>query len=100
MDKTTMIVVTSEFSRTKINRDAGRDHNPNIAPLLLINGGYGDSVIGRSTKDALAADEMPFKPEDLSYTVLNWMGVPSSYTIVDNMARPRHLVADGARLIV
>lgn len=99
LDKDTMIVVTSEFSRTKINRDAGRDHNPNVAPLLLINGGYGGSVIGNSTKDALAADGVPFKPEDLSYTILHHLQVPSSYTIVRADGRPMHLVSGDARII-
>lgn len=100
LDKHTMIVVTSEFSRTKINRDAGRDHNPNITPLLLIGGEYGGKVIGESTKDGLAADGNPFKPEDLSYTILHWLDVPSSYTIVRADGRPMHVVQNEARLIL
>lgn len=100
LDKHTMIVVTSEFSRTKMNLNAGRDHNPNITPLLLIGGKYGGSVIGQSSKDALMADGIPFKPEDLSYTILHWLDVPSSYTIVRSDGRPMHLVANEAKLIL
>ncbi len=98
--ETTLIVVTSEFSRTKMNITAGRDHNPSITSLLLCGGKYGGNVIGQSDKFGLEAQGNPFAPKDLAYTILNWLEVPDDYTVIDNMRRPRHFIQSEARIIV
>ena len=96
----TMIVVTSEFSRTKINANAGRDHNPNIGALLFLNGKLEGRTIGECDKFALVAEGNPYGPKDLFWTMFNWLDVPKNYTLIDNMKRPRHLFNEKDRIIV
>ncbi len=96
----TMIVVTSEFSRTKINANAGRDHNPNICSLLFLNGTLTGKTVGECDKYALVAEGNPYGPKDLFWTMFNWLGVPKNYTLIDNMKRPRHLFTEDDRIIV
>lgn len=106
MINNTLIVVTSEFSRTKLNNGSGgdivkgRDHNPNITSLLLVGGKYGDSIIGESDKFGLEAQGNPFSPKDLSYTILNWLDISQDKVVIDDLKRPRHLVQSEARIIV
>lgn len=95
----TMIVVTSEFSRTKVNANAGRDHNPNITSLLTINGKNSGGCFGECDKTTLVASDVHFGPKDLSWSIMNWLGVPKSYTIIDNLSRPRHLFDENSKLI-
>ena len=100
MFEDTMIVVTSEFSRTKVNMNKGRDHNPNICSLLFLNDGLTGSTIGDCDSYALVAEGNPYGPKDLFWTMFNWLGVPKDYTLIDNMKRPRHLFTEDDRIIV
>lgn len=96
---TTLIVVTSEFSRTKVNKDNGRDHNPNNIPLIMIGGPSSGRVVGKTSKDGLDS-ENPYGPEDLWWTVGNFLSIPKSYTIVSDDRRPHHIFQESAKDIL
>jgi len=98
LDKT-MIIITSEFSRTKMNATNGRDHNPNICSLVTIGGPSNGRVIGECDKFASVAEGNPFGPKDLFWTMFNWLDIQKNLTIIDNLKRPRHIFSEDDRNI-
>ena len=66
-----LLVCCGEMGRTpKINAKGGRDHWPQLAPLMLYGGGLTHGqVIGSSTRDGGQATDDPFKPDDLLATI-------------------------------
>ena len=96
----TLIVVWSEFSRTKINANAGRDHNPGTNTLLLAGGDSGGRVIGTTDKTGLVSQGDVFSPKDLAWTIGSHMGLDKRLTWKDMQARPRHIFSDDARNIL
>lgn len=99
MLKDTMVVVTGEFGRTLINKDAGRDHWSRLTPLLLAGGNYGGSVIGEANKDGMEPLSAAFKPVDLLHTILNHMDISGKEKFYDTSGRPRYLVEGESRII-
>ena len=99
MLKNTMVVVTGEFGRTLINKDAGRDHWSRLTPLLLAGGNYGGSVIGEANKDGMEPLSAAFKPVDLLHTILNHMDISGKEKFYDTQGRPRYLVEGESRII-
>lgn len=95
----TLVVIASEFSRTKINIQSGRDHNPNSIPLLMLGGPCNGRVIGQTSKDGLES-ENPYSPDDLWWTIGNFLEIPKSYTIVSSDKRPHHIFHDSAKDIL
>ena len=88
----TMIVVTSEFGRTKINANAGRDHWPSITSLLLAGGQYDHGRnIGKSDK-SYSPESDPFGPIDLQATIFDHFAIDPSTQRIDNAGRPRYLI--------
>jgi uncharacterized protein (DUF1501 family) len=68
-----LLVVCGEMGRTpKINKNGGRDHWGNLAPLLLAGGGLRmGQVIGQSNKDAGQPQSDPVRIPNLVATVLH-----------------------------
>src|SRR5207244_4398913 len=68
-----LLVVCGEMGRTpRINRNGGRDHWGNIAPLLLAGGGLRmGQVIGRSDRVAGAPATTPIRIQNLLATILH-----------------------------
>lgn len=100
MLKDTLVVVTSEFGRTKINKDAGRDHWSRITPLLLAGGNYGGSIIGTMDKNGFEQNSNPFGPIDLLHTILSFCDIEKGWTNTDLSGRPRYAVEGEAKIIV
>jgi hypothetical protein len=96
---TTLVVVTSEFSRTLINATGGRDHWPSITSLVLAGGKYGGTVIGEINKDGMTAKSTPFTPIDLLKTIMNHMEIDNT-TYTDQSGRPRYLLESDAKVII
>lgn len=91
----TMIIVTTEFGRTKLNAGAGRDHWPNLVPLLISCGDYAmGRTIGKNDKVYVPTSDI-VKPQDLMYTIFDYMSIPKSVQKVDNTGRPRYLLEVG-----
>lgn len=95
----TLVILWSEFSRTKINLNGGRDHNPNTNSLVLFSKN-GKGVIGETSKNGLISQGNMFSPSDLSWTIGEHMGLDKRLTIKDNSDRPRHIFKDDAKNIL
>lgn len=97
-----MVVVTSEFGRTpKVNAQNGRDHWARLVPLMISCGSYDmGRVIGASDRNAEEVDDMPFEPEDLKWTMFNFleMSKDMKWTAIDS--RPMNIVKETAKLIL
>jgi len=70
-----LLVVTGEMGRTPtINKEGGRDHWANLAPLLLAGGGLKmGQVIGQSDKNGSSPKTTPIKPANLMATILQML---------------------------
>ena len=68
-----LLVCTGEMGRTpRINKNGGRDHWGNLAPLLLAGGGLNrGQVIGQSSRDAGEPNTDPVTIKNLVATILH-----------------------------
>jgi hypothetical protein len=68
-----LLVCCGEMGRTpRLNKNGGRDHWANLAPLLLYGGGIPDGqVIGRSNRDGGEPATEHFTPKHLVSTILH-----------------------------
>lgn len=73
----TIVMWLGEFGRTpQINGTAGRDHFPQVTPVVIGGGGFaGGEVIGRTNKDGTAIEGDSHGVADLFATVLSRLGV-------------------------
>jgi uncharacterized protein (DUF1501 family) len=95
------IVVWGEFGRTpKINKDAGRDHWPEVSPALLAGGGLkGGQVIGATDRQGARVVSRPVQFQDVFATLYRTFGIdPSATTLIDPNGRPQHLLERGEAL--
>ena len=90
----TLVIVNAEFGRTpKINKNAGRDHWPNVYSLAVAGAGIrGGTVYGASDNAAAFPDENPHDPADFAATIYHLLGIPPETTIYDRSDRPHQLV--------
>jgi hypothetical protein len=91
------VVAWGEFGRTpKINKNAGRDHWPNVAGALLAGGGMKcGQVIGSTTRWGAEPLNRPVHFRDIFATLYQRMGIDVSTTQFTDLAgRPQYLVAD------
>ena len=98
----TMLVISGDFGRTpKINKDAGRDHWPGLVPLFIACDNYEmGRVIGTSDSNAERADQNPFEPEDLKWTIFDHLGIHKSADWYSIENRPMPFVKDDAKNIL
>lgn len=94
---TTLVLAFGEFGRTsKINKDAGRDHWPNVASVLIAGGGIRNGrVVGASDASGEYPAERPIKPEDLAATVYHCLGVDYQAAVETPLGRPVQIVSEG-----
>jgi hypothetical protein len=86
----TLVVWVGEFGRTpKINDKAGRDHWPGCYTALLAGGGVKRGFL-YGTSDRLGAFPTgdPVRPEDLSATMFQLLGVDPAAEVHDPLNRP------------
>jgi hypothetical protein len=89
------IVCWGEFGRTpRINKDAGRDHWPQVSCALLAGGGMKTGqVIGSTNRLGEHAKDRPVTFQEVFATLYHCMGInPETTTINDPTGRPQHLV--------
>jgi hypothetical protein len=92
------IVAWGEFGRTpKINKNAGRDHWPEVGPCLLAGGGIkGGQVIGATDSNGSRVVSRPVQYQDVFTTLYRTLGIdPSATTLTDPNGRPQHLLDRG-----
>ena len=93
------VVVWGEFGRTpRINKDAGRDHWPQVSCALLAGGGLKTGqAIGSTNRLGEYAHTRPVKFADIHATIWHNLGLnPETTTIFDPGNRPQHLVDGGS----
>ncbi len=84
-----LLVVCGEMGRTpRINRNGGRDHWGNLAPLLVSGGGLRmGQVIGRSTANGGEPASTPIRPQNLIATILNQVFEMGEVRLIPGMPR-------------
>jgi hypothetical protein len=94
------VIAWGEFGRTPtINKDAGRDHWPQVSCAILAGGGMKTGqVIGSTDRTGGNAKDRPVGFGDIFATLYNNLGLnPETTTIMDPTGRPQHL-AEGKAL--
>jgi hypothetical protein len=89
------VVVWGEFGRTpRINKDASRDHWPQVSCALLAGGGLRTGqVIGETNRLAEHAAKRPVTHQEVFATLYHSLGINLSQTrIFDPNGRPQYLV--------
>ncbi len=94
---TTLVVMMGEFGRTpKINKDAGRDHWPNVWSLAMAGGGIrGGQVIGESDSLSEAPAVRPIPAEDVHRTIYHQLGVDPEKHFLAGNGRPIQVLSGG-----
>ena len=89
------VVVWGEFGRTpRINKDAGRDHWPQVSCALLAGGGMRTGqVIGSTNRLGEVAKDRPVHFQEVFATLYHNLGIDvQTTTIADHAGRPQYLV--------
>ena len=88
---TTMVVNAGEFGRTPVvNKDAGRDHWPNVYSVALAGGNVKRGFIhGASDNKGGEVAESPVHPADVLATLWQHLGLSPQTTIEDRLGRPQ-----------
>ena len=102
MSKNVLLVVTGEFGRTyRVNKNAGRDHWPQLSPLMFSGGDFDmGRVIGESTAKAETPKSDPLGPKDVTATLFAHFGIDPQIQKIDFAGRPRYLVDSDAKIIL
>jgi len=93
------IVVWGEFGRTpRINKEAGRDHWPQVSCALLAGGGMKTGqVIGATNRLGEYAKDRPVHFGEVLATLYRNLGLdPATTTINDPTGRPQHVIEEDA----
>jgi uncharacterized protein (DUF1501 family) len=89
------VIAWGEFGRTpRINKNAGRDHWPNVSCALLAGGGMKTGqVIGATNRLGEVPSERPVHFQEIFATLYRNLGIDTSRTtITDPAGRPQYLV--------
>jgi len=89
------VIVWGEFGRTpRINKNAGRDHWPNVSCALLAGGGMKTGqVIGATNRLGEEATERPVHFQEIFATLYKNLGIDvSKARLIDPAGRPQYLV--------
>jgi hypothetical protein len=94
----TLLIVTGEMGRSpRLNKNGGRDHYPNLTPLLVAGGGLKmGQVIGQSDRNAANASTERYTPRHLMTTVMQTLFEPGEVRIAPDVPRNvASLITDG-----
>ena len=95
LEQDVTVIVYGEFGRTpRINKNAGRDHWPNVACALLAGGGMRTGqVIGSTDRHGAEAKDRPVHFQEVFATLYRNLGIDAQNTTVrDLTGRPQYLV--------
>jgi Protein of unknown function (DUF1501) len=90
------VIAWGEFGRTpRINKDAGRDHWPQVSCAILAGGGMKTGqAIGATNRLGEYAKDRPIQFGEVHATLYRNLGIDPSATLLDPTGRPEHLVDD------
>jgi hypothetical protein len=100
LDKSVSVVVWGEFGRTpRINKDASRDHWPQVSCALMAGGGMKTGqAIGATNRLAEYAVARPVTHQEIFATLYTNLGLnPNADRVLDSNGRPHYLVEDGVQ---
>ncbi len=89
------VIVWGEFGRTpKVNKNAGRDHWPQVSCALMAGGGMKTGqAIGATNRLGEFAEKRPVPVQEIIATLYHNLGIdPMSTTLVDPTGRPQYLL--------
>jgi hypothetical protein len=95
LDNDVSVLAWGEFGRSpRINKDAGRDHWPNVSCALLAGGGMKTGqVIGSTDRLGGEAADRPVHFQEVFATLYHNFGInPNTTTVPDLTGRPHYLV--------
>ena len=95
LDSDVSVVTWGEFGRTpKINKNAGRDHWPQVGGALLAGGGMpAGQVIGSTDRLGEGPKDRPVHFGEVISTLYHNLGINAAEATVDDLTgRPRYLV--------
>ena len=89
----TLVVVIGEFGRSpKINKAGGRDHWGACFSVALAGAGIrGGTVLGASDRQGGLVAHRPVRPDELTATIFERLGIAPSTMFVDRNGQPRHV---------
>ena len=91
------VIAWGEFGRTpRINKDAGRDHWPQVSSAIMFGGGVKTGqVIGSTNRLGEHAKDRPVTFGEVFATLYHNIGLdPMYHTLLDQTGRPQHLIAE------
>ncbi len=95
LEEDVSVVAWGEFGRTpRINKDAGRDHWPQVSCCLLAGGGMRTGqVIGSTNRLGEVPQDRPVHYQEVFATLYHRLGIdPATATIPDQAGRPQYLL--------
>jgi len=89
----TTVIAWGEFGRTpQINKDAGRDHWPNVSCAILAGGGLRTGqIVGGTDRKAAEVIDRPVRFEEIHATLYDRLGIDPLATLPDLAGRPHYL---------
>lgn len=95
--ESTLVIAWGEFGRTpRVNKDAGRDHYPNVFSAALAGGPVqGGRVIGASDAHGAFPKENPKTPQDVLATMYDHLGVDRHAYYLNAAGRPLEVLPSG-----
>src|SRR5215469_14050586 len=93
----TMVIAWGEFGRTpRVNKDAGRDHYPNVFSAALAGGGIpGGRDVGESDAHGAFPHANPKTPQDVLATLYRHLGIDTEKQYVNAAGRPISVLPSG-----
>jgi uncharacterized protein (DUF1501 family) len=93
----TLVIAWGEFGRTPmVNKDAGRDHYPNVFSAVLAGGPVqGGRVIGESDARGAFPKTNPKSPQDVLATLYQHLGIDTTAQYLDDTGRPHPVLPSG-----
>jgi hypothetical protein len=95
--ESTLVIAWGEFGRTpRVNKDAGRDHYPNVFSAALAGGPVkGGRVVGSSDAHGAFPLANPKTPQDVLATMYKHLGVDTSAHYLNSAGRPMVVLPSG-----
>jgi uncharacterized protein (DUF1501 family) len=93
----TLVLAWGEFGRTpRVNKDAGRDHYPNVFSAALAGGPVkGGRVVGASDAKGAFPKSDPKTPQDVLATLYQHLGINTEQQYLNNAGRPITVLPSG-----
>jgi hypothetical protein len=95
--ESTLVVAWGEFGRTpRVNKDAGRDHYPNVFSAALAGGPVqGGRVVGESDANGAFPKANPKTPQDVLATLYRHLGIDTEAQYINSAGRPIPVLPSG-----